>query len=227
MVDELLRMEASNPLVSAIESTQGADGTLRAFLSEHSRLVGVLRSMRDSWRGSPWDRYLAQERHFPDRIACFERGRIRTVMTPSYRKVALNLDDARISEGLRIAIHELGAMARRCAESDTAFGALLIPTKEYVFSNQLTTPEELGTGYSELIQLERRMWEQAESFLFREEITYVSVLTPLSSPLDKGLATYRETSDGHPSPLGHQCMAEAAQEIVAQSLPGRTTTSGR
>lgn len=226
VVDRVLDLESTIPLVSDIESAEGDDGSLRAFLSKNSRLVGVLRSMRDTWRGTAWDRSLAGAKLNPDRYACFERGTLRTVMTPSYRKIALNLDDARIHEGLRIAHNSMSAIARRCAESGTAFAVVLIPTKEYVFSTQFSKVEELGTVYGELIGLEGRMWEQTESFLTQEGIESIYALTALSSPLDLGIATYRESSDGHPNPRGQSCIAEAVQEVIAHAYPGMTPALG-
>ena len=66
------------------------------------------------------------------------------------------------------------------------------------------------------------MWEQTESFLTHEGIESIYALTALSSPLDQGIATYRESSDGHPNPRGQSCIAEAVQEVIAHAYPGMT-----
>jgi hypothetical protein len=211
IAQEVLDLEASMPLVASIESSLTSKNRLRAFLAENSRVVGALRSMRDTWRGSPWERALIQARLQPGRSVCFEQGSVRTVMTPAYRQLALNLDDPRIGEGLRIALSSLKGMADKCRLAGTTFAVLLIPTKELVFSSRLEDPRELGLEFKDLVQMEVRMWKQAEAFLAQHKIHQISGLRALAAPLDEGLSTYREDTNGHPNPRGQNCLAETVK----------------
>jgi len=211
IAQEVLDLEARMPLVASIESNRRSKNRLRAFLAEHSRVVGALRSMRDAWRGSPWERALIRARLQPGRSVCFEQGSVRTVLTPAYRQLALNLEDPRIGEGLRIALSSLKGMADKCRQAGTTFAVLMIPTKELVFSSRLEDPRELGLKFEDLVQMETRMWKQAEAFLDQHKIQRISGLRALAAPLDEGLSTYREDTNGHPNPRGQMCLADTVK----------------
>jgi len=211
IAQEDLDLEARMPLVASIESNRRSKNRLRAFLAEHSRVVGALRSMRDAWRGSPWERALIRARLQPGRSVCFEQGSVRTVLTPAYRQLALNLEDPRIGEGLRIALSSLKGMADKCRQAGTTFAVLMIPTKELVFSSRLEDPRELGLKFEDLVQMETRMWKQAEAFLDQHKIQRISGLRALAAPLDEGLSTYREDTNGHPNPRGQMCLADTVK----------------
>ncbi len=61
--------------------------------------------------------------------------RFRTVLTPSYRELAVDVDDARVAEGCGSPRRVLVEMRERSARAGAGFAVVLIPTKELVLRN--------------------------------------------------------------------------------------------
>jgi len=193
------------------------------FLSRHSGLYGLLRRVRyEIGRERPgpeeaaaraWADAQAFARARPAYCEIFEAGGLRTIFTSPYRLSALDLEDPRIAEGLRISLEALRAMDRRAAARGVRFLVLMIPTKERVFEGSWADP---SASYRRLVDNEARLWEAMKSYLDGEGIAHVDALGALRGRLARGAQPYPVSDDGHPSAEGHRAIAEA----VAESLAG-------
>lgn len=139
----------------------------------------------------------------------FEHGSVRTVFMPSYREIALHLDDPRIAEGAHISEGALKASAAEAQAAHAKFAILMIPTKELSFYEAFS-----GSGDPVIQQLSGLA---AEEQVFRaafkrdvcggQGIVCIDPLPALTAALKAGQSPYPMDSDGHPNPHGHAILA--------------------
>jgi len=233
----LRALHAESPLVEkANELFQGGfpANPARAFLSEHSKLYGLLRALRRvadrSVEGEPssWPSLEGRARASGGRLVAFRSGAQRTVFTPRYRLLALDLEDPRIREGLRLSLEALARMHERSAGHGVEFRALLIPTKEYVFRHVVElSARDVGEEYRKLVRLEARLWREVREFLDERGIAFLDAAPTLTGILADGASQpYRISSDGHPNPLGQRVLARlVADALEAAGLKAGGSTS--
>lgn len=205
---------------------------LRAFLSEHSKLYGLLRALRRvadrSVGGEPasWPSLEARARASGGRLVVFRSGEQGTVFTPRYRLLVLDLEEARIREGLRLSLEALARIHERCAEHGVEFRALLIPTKEYVFRHVVeASGRDLGDEYRRLVRFEALLWKEVRDFLDERGIAFLDAAPVLTGVLaEDPFQPYRISSDGHPNPLGQRVLARLVAGALAEGAPRDAAT---
>ena len=138
---------------------------------------------------------------------------VKTIFATRYRLHALNLEDVRIVEGKRLAIEALRLMAREAAAVRVGFVVVLLPTKERVFSSLMRGP---SADYSRLIACERQLWRELLSALAECNIQTIDALPALESASNRGI--YPATADGHPTPAGHQIIAECIASHMQRKI---------
>jgi lysophospholipase L1-like esterase len=201
---------------------EGEDrSALRAFLAEHSRLYGLLRIAKrklGQLRGGDantgpmtFDPHAPLEVSVDNGRQLIRKGGLHAVLTPAYRLAALDLDDPRIAEGLRVSIEAMRAMGRRTTETGARFVILLIPTKERVFAGLHRDTDR----YRRLLSFETQTVERIREAL-GEEYPIVDALPPLQNLLKQGRSPYGPTADGHPNALGHEVIAETVRSALSQ-----------
>jgi lysophospholipase L1-like esterase len=135
---------------------------------------------------------------------------IQTAMSPVYRLVAVELDDWRTREGLRITERILENMRNKAAETKTSFIILIIPTKEAVYGAYL---KEKGIGLPKnmqyLVEQEQNIMNHFATLCEKTGISCLNVLHPLKERLVTGQKIYPESLDGHPTAIGYATIAEA------------------
>jgi hypothetical protein len=110
-----------------------------AFLSQHSRIYGLLRRIKyeisqiPANTQDPWEKAKTHAKNHSAYTQIFNNGPFRTVFTSEYRLLALDLKDPRVVEGYRIALRAIQRMKERAEDKNIRFIVLLIPTKELVF----------------------------------------------------------------------------------------------
>jgi hypothetical protein len=230
-LSEIQELESKTPLTEKIAKVmrlRGEEtddhGPVRDWFSHNSRLYGLLRSLK-SWirrqTAGPidpiadWeaDKKAAMEGitdSFP-----YEKGGVRTVLTPLYRSYAQDLSDPRNAEGLRIIQDCLEIVRQRTNDEDIELTLLLIPTKEFVFAESYRENyPEVPAAYTRLLKTESEIWAEMKSFLEDRGIVYLDMATPLKKALEEGIPPYLESWDGHPSPEGHEAIARAIAEYL-------------
>jgi len=93
------------------------------------------------------------------------------------------------------------------------FIVLLIPTKEFVFSEQ--AEGVTSQNYHALVRNELQFWQETKFFLEDHSILYIDALLPLQAELETGFPPYRITSDGHPNKHGYRAIAGAINSYLA------------
>ena len=181
------------------------------FLSEHSRIYGLLRRMKyelshfNKPTQDPWEHAKAYAEKHSAYTQVFKNGQFRTIFTPEYRFTALNLKDPRIAEGSKIVLRALQRMKELATDSNVRFIVLLIPTKELVFqelSKNLPSP-----AYHSLTDNEVTLWNITKGYLKRNGIEYIDALPALRQQLVSGVQPYQVSTDGHPNEHGHKAIA--------------------
>jgi hypothetical protein len=225
-VDRLFRMGRAAPPASQDDPGASSPPTgLRAFLGAHSRIFGLLRRARfelhtnevaPALSDMSWDDAKAFALQNPACCEVFTSGEFKTILTADYRLSALNLEDPRIGEGLRLCLESIRRMNELASAKDIKLVVLLIPTKELVFREQWKSPSR---NFVLLVENEERMWQIVKEHLGQHRIVYVDALPALREQLGGGRQPYPVTQDGHPNRYGHLAIAQALAPVV-QKLTG-------
>lgn len=205
--------------------------TVRAWLSQHSALYGLVRAIKSrvaiqnqtAQTYDPqklWNERAQQARDRSDYCFVVDTDRMRTILTPRYRLMAVDMTDPRMMMGHQVALAALKEMATNARLSGVGFAVVLIPTKELacealVAGSDSPPPRE----YLDLIHHEKRMWLETERALEREGILFVDVLGALTGAIEVGDAPYSESADGHPNAAGYMAIAQHIKaELEAAGL---------
>jgi lysophospholipase L1-like esterase len=199
----------------------------RRFLSQHSNIYGLMRrakveivrwlKARDKDNETPekeWETEKAFAESHPACCEVFSDGHFKTVFTSGQRLLGLNLEDARIAEGLRVALRAMKRMHELAIASNTRFVVLLIPTKERVFQQIWHTP---SMNYRSLIANEERTWSITKNFLAHNGIEYLDALPSLRGELAVGIQPYKISRDSHPNEYGHKAIAKLVAAFLKSS----------
>ncbi|MEE3371399.1 MAG: hypothetical protein VX346_18845 [Planctomycetota bacterium] len=201
---------------------------LRAGLSNHSRLYGLARGIKNALPSNSsgngthslttedlWQTWRRKAAKSGGRWEICEEGNVRTVLTPHYRFQGLNMEDPRIQEGYRIAMAATIAMQHKLTTSEAVFLVVLIPTKILVFEPLVRSA---SSSFSKLVEHELRVWEATKNHLRENNIPYVDVLPALRKCLQKGQQPYPIGVDGHPNPQGHKVIAASVSRWIEENL---------
>jgi hypothetical protein len=170
------------------------------------------RKKKTSTPEEKWQKARRSAAKNPQYATEFSNASSRTIFTPEYRLTALNLDDPRIREGLRISLEAIRRMQQLARRDGIRFVVLLIPTKEFVFSEQ--AKDIAAPNYHTLVQNERRFWESVKSYLETHSIEFIDAVPPLKSELEAGAQPYQISYDGHPNEHGQRTIAQAVYDYL-------------
>lgn len=209
--------EAGAPLVDRVMAayTNRRQG-LVGLVSRHSLIYGLLRATKRHRTNSKvdpdappptWEALQAKAARRPGKNEAFESGDFRTVFTPAYRGLALDLDDPCVREGQRLCLEALTRMHAKAEAQGAKLVVLLIPTKEHAFGPLV---EAAGnTALDALLANERALWSNVKAALTDAGIPFVDGAVALQGSLDAGRQPYPIDTDGHPNPTGYQALAGA------------------
>jgi len=151
---------------------------------------------------------------FPEHGAVYEHGETRTVFTPAYRLLALDLDEPPIAEGLRISRIALRRIGERTASARCKLLVVLIPTKESVYAEALKDRVVFGDTFGRLVGMERRVRSRLAEGCVEDRLDCVDALPALAAAIRAGQAVYPTTTESHPNARGYLVLAR----FVAESL---------
>ena len=181
------------------------------FVMHHSataRALALLREPDDAFASAK-----AWALTRPDHGAVYEHNQVRTVFTTAYRLSALDLDEPRISEGLRITKAMLLLISNLADKSGEKLLVGLIPTKEMVFSFGTRFEEATRNAtYAKLVRMETLNRQAVMSFCEEHQIAYLDLLLPLASAVGRNEQIYPTTADGHPNKAGYIVLASAIED---------------
>ncbi|MBI4403144.1 MAG: hypothetical protein HY537_03245 [Deltaproteobacteria bacterium] len=142
---------------------------------------------------------------------------LRTVFVPQYRYTAVNLNDSRIQEGIRISHEAIRLAAAQARKANTKFMVLLIPTKELAYNKLMVTTQcRSDNGYAQLIQKENAIRQSTKDFLQQSHIDFVDALPNLQLSMEQRHRVYPLTSDGHPVGSGQKVIAETVFSAIKE-----------
>jgi len=227
-----------NPAPLSDTATGGSEPTRFAllsnamrFLRQHSelyRLIGRARvRMREKIspkrvqlekRRSDWELRKRSAERTP-RWLILDSPDFRTVFTPYYRFVALDLEDPRIAEGHHIALQALERMADRATAAGMEFLVLLIPTKELVYRDVVPPKLAADEVYHQMIDAEEVARNKTMAFLQAHGLFYLDALPALRRSLAEHVPPYPESADGHTNRDGQRIIAQLVlREMVRRGL---------
>lgn len=153
----------------------------------------------------------------PSHGAAYDDGRTRTIFNTAYRLLALDMDDPRIVEGLRLSCEFLSLIK---AEADAAGVGLLvvfIPTKETVYADALRSAgANLDGNHSRLVEMEESARAEVNSFCVGAGIEHVDAGPALREAVKAGRQIYPTTLDGHPNAQAYQLIAATVNESLSK-----------
>jgi hypothetical protein len=163
----------------------------------------------------------------PESGGYYDDGRVRTVFTVGYRALAVDVDDPRIREGLRLT-EELLAQVRFKAQR---FGAevlvLLIPTKERVFFRRLTHNSAASDVHSRLARNEDVCRNALVDAAARLNVRILDVLEALEAAVEAGRQIYPTNIESHPTAEGYDVIARTIALHLNQRPAGDVAQSSR
>jgi hypothetical protein len=153
-------------------------------------------------------------------LRVFEHGPFRTIFTPAFRTAAMDLEDPRLAEGLRISLEALALMDERSRAAGTPFLVLLLSTKELAFRQEAAKAPP-PPDYWWVIEKEEIIRVKTIDFLKSRGIPFLDALPALQVSIARGVQPYQESLDGHPNPAGHRVIAG----VVAAEMERRGLAS--
>ncbi len=180
------------------------------FLYRQGLLSGLNRTSR-------YEQSRAWAQAYPEQAVVYDEEPVRTVMTPAYRLLALDLEEPRIVEGLRLTQEMLLLIQERTEAADVRLVVLLIPTKETVYAEAVAgQPDPMAESYTRLVQMEEQARTGIIQFCETHHIAYVDGLPPLREAISGREQVYPAYDDGHPVGAGYALLAEAVHEKLLE-----------
>lgn len=202
-------------LVEASREDPGPGLPVRRFFATRSRLYALAKRSFILGRGAV--RALSKDPPLP---AGLERwggaGPMKSVLTPAYRLLALDMDDPRVAEGLDVSLAALLEMHQKVRRAGSRLVVVFVPTKESVMAPSHRSP---SATFRSLAANEARVRSTAEERLRRGGVEYVDTLPVLRAMLSKGVMPYPPSSDGHPNEAGHAALAQAVAGYLSTETP--------
>jgi len=159
---------------------------------------------------------------YPDHGAVCEDVNIRTVLTEAYRLTALDLNDPRIAEGLRITKIALLRIKERVADAKVKLVVLLIPTKESVYAGLMSREGKSTGNYAQLIGMEQKTREEVTTWCREEQIDCFDPLPDMQRAIEARQQLYPSTTESHPNAAGYRVLALKVSEAIKEvSAMGR------
>jgi hypothetical protein len=152
-----------------------------------------------------------------DIIENFDIKDFSTLFTPAYRRIAMNLEDPRIAEGLAISLEAINLMKRNAEANGMDFLVILISTKERTFyelyPNYGLEPSE---SMQWLVTQENLIRDRTESYLKQNDIDYIDMVPLLRGCFVKGQQPYFRDADGHLNAVGQHEVAQAVNTYLKE-----------
>ena len=192
------------------------------WLSRRSSLYALGRELKAALRPEElpknwqWEESFESAAQRENHVPLRSPERFRTVFrNPRLDALAINVDDPRVREGLRITKAVFLRMHQRMLERDGRFVVVLIHNKPYSYSLALPAVfERLGSDFRRLVELERRVTDEIVDFLSTHSISYADTQEEFAKCFERGVCPYPESTDHHPNSVGYEAIARALLPLV-------------
>lgn len=149
----------------------------------------------------------------PEYGLVYDDGNVQRVFTPAYRLLALNLNDPRIAEGMRITKDMMLRMQDKVRRKGVFLIILLIPTKELVYVDDVP-PERMNKSFKLLVEMEEKAREQIIQFCDENDIYWIDALPGLK--INRRKSIYLTNVDGHPTSEGYFVIAKIVYDKLVE-----------
>jgi lysophospholipase L1-like esterase len=134
---------------------------------------------------------------------------------PESEALAVNLDDPRINEGLRITHRAIERIAAQLRAHHIELLVAVFHNKPFVAAPLIRAQRpDLWPKLKRLVELEDQLTANLVQRLEDQGIRYVDTGPPLQSAVANGQVPYQASDDDHPNALGHSLFAQT----IAQRL---------
>lgn len=204
---------------------------LRSWVSAHSSTYGLLREIRHTldalWKGvkddSPPEVYVEsfdESAKHPQRLGWDGDARFKTVfLNPAYDLMAVDRDDLRVRDGLRITQEILREMSERLATEHISFIVAVIPSKQTVYAELIAKHGPKLPDMERYLESEAVLKAEMTSFFKAHAIRHVDVLPALRGELARGSAPYHQGEESHPNASGYEAIANTLLPALRELSP--------
>jgi len=153
---------------------------------------------------------------FPEQGTVYTTAGTKTVFLTAYRLMALDLNEPRIAEGLRITKALLPRMRAAADANGAKLLVLIIPTKESVYAETLSEKVKLSARFAKIVDMEAKIRAELISTCHEQAIESVDALPDLSDAIRRGDPIYPSTADDHLKARGYQILAARVNDALAK-----------
>jgi hypothetical protein len=130
--------------------------------------------------------------------------------------LAVDLDDPRVREGLRITAQVLTSMRAELARSGARLIVVLLHNKPYNYSNLMRAYQpDIDPVMFALIDKEQVLTDVLEEFLRDERIPFVDTGAAVQAEFGQNREPYPESDDHHLNAVGYRAVATAVLSVVS------------
>jgi hypothetical protein len=192
--------------------------SLPQFLWAHSRLLGLVRPLKDIVHLDEWNFWI-QTNWFNNRELVFvEHGSVRTSFDVLARLPGLDDRLPHITQGFDLTLAAINRMNAITKQKGVHLLVAVIPTKESVFSPYLRDHSQANEwAFQRIVASEGHFEKRLQQFLHEQRIPAFFAKRQLQQLIENGTSPYRVSVDGHLNRFGQQVIAEGIaplQEIA-------------
>jgi hypothetical protein len=160
----------------------------------------------------------------PFRVPMESPDPYRTVFVdPRLYELAIDLNDPRIAEGLRITLEAIKMLQTSLEQRGVPLVVALIHNKPFVMAPVLERDRlDLFPRFQRLIGLEARATEAVSRWLSSHRIRFLDTGDHLRAEVLSGRMLFAESDDHHPTSVGYGAIAAAIFEFVKGPMPPLT-----
>lgn len=161
---------------------------------------------------------------------------LRTVFrNPELDMLAVNLDDPRIAEGMRITQEVILTLRDHISSTqtktgtapstqpETEFVVALIPSKSLIYNQVVIRDSSVWPdNFLKQIEMDKRVMAELTSFLERENISFINTSSKIEDIINANRNPFYLSTNEHTNATGYRAMAEA----IAEFLNDQTVLSG-
>ncbi len=141
---------------------------------------------------------------------------LRTVIRdPRFDALAVDLEDVRIQEGLRVTESALDQIADRLRKRRVSLLVVLMHNKPFIMADVLRAQRpDLWPSVERLVGLEARATAELGHWLDRSNVHWVDSGPAVMKALDSGQIPYHQSADDHPSAIGQHVIAQTIWDAI-------------
>jgi len=179
----------------------------RDFLARHSVLYRVVTSKLD------FVRKYEQRNSGQSILEITDKNGDLVIGIALTRAKLVDSRDPRIEEGVRLTLHFIDDIKRRCDANGVKLGVILIPTEFSSFSNEIVANPSVPAEARKAVEDEGWLFDKILSTLSQRQIITIDIRKPLQDAIRRGEKVY-PVNDGHPNNHGNQVIVTYVGEHI-------------